>query len=104
MPTFGTAIQRGNTTTHHNIGTYTRVIKSFVSEVLNKTKKQKTLNPFPTQPMTRPPLARLGSATSTASRSVWRTSATLAPPHFDCPSLFLLFFLFFSLIPRGPSI
>ncbi|KAJ5395539.1 uncharacterized protein N7487_009842 [Penicillium crustosum] len=35
--------------------------------------------------MTRPPLARLGSATSTASRSVWRTSATLAPPTLTAP-------------------
>ncbi|CAG7959598.1 unnamed protein product [Penicillium salamii] len=35
--------------------------------------------------MTRPPLARLGSATSTASRRVWRTSAALAPPTSAAP-------------------
>ncbi|CAG8905410.1 unnamed protein product [Penicillium egyptiacum] len=35
--------------------------------------------------MTCPPLARLGSATSTASRRVWRTSATLAPPTSTAP-------------------
>ncbi|CAG7925184.1 unnamed protein product [Penicillium olsonii] len=34
--------------------------------------------------MTRPPLARLGSATSTARR-VWRTSAALAPPTSAAP-------------------
>lgn len=35
--------------------------------------------------MTRPPLVRLGSATSTASRRVWRTSAALAPPTSTAP-------------------
>lgn len=35
--------------------------------------------------MTCPPLARLGSATSTASRRVWRTSAALAPPTSAAP-------------------
>jgi inorganic pyrophosphatase len=35
--------------------------------------------------MTRPPLTRLGSATSTASRRVWRTSAALAHPTSTAP-------------------
>src|SRR3954447_5677474 len=43
------------------------------------------------QPMTRP-LARLGFHTSTASRRVWRTSATLAPPTSTAPPSFLSFY------------
>ncbi|KAJ6087055.1 hypothetical protein N7467_005969, partial [Penicillium canescens] len=43
------------------------------------------------QPMTRP-LARLGFHTSTASRRVWRTSATVAPPTSTAPPSFSSFY------------